>query len=272
MKKSLEIETKVGVFVTVGTGLVMLAILLLGGAESLFTRHNQYRTHFQSVEGLISGAKVVLSGLRIGTVKSVELDPGTRDIQVLLEVEKKYENWIREDTSAEILTQGVLGDKYISLNTGSESAPLLPAGGKISSAPTKDLAQFLSKGDQLMVSLNSIASTLDRLLKNFEQGNRSDIFFEGLANTAKNLSQATDKINQELDQVRLKSAIGHLDSILEKVNNGTGTLGALVNDPGLYYDARMLLGGANRNRIIRNLVRKTVKDGDEAAASKTESQ
>ena len=52
--------------------------------------------------------------------------------------------------------------------------------------------------------------------------------------------------------------------ILEKVNNGTGTLGALVNDPGLYEDARALVGGANRNRIVRNLVRKTAKDGEAA--------
>jgi phospholipid/cholesterol/gamma-HCH transport system substrate-binding protein len=52
-----------------------------------------------------------------------------------------------------------------------------------------------------------------------------------------------------------------LVEILDKVNNGAGTLGALVNDPGLYEDARALVGGANRNRIIRNLVRETAKDG-----------
>ena len=60
----------------------------------------------------------------------------------------------------------------------------------------------------------------------------------------------------------LKKTIHDVAQIVEKINNGSGTLGALVNDPSLYEDARSLVGGANRNRIIRNLVRKTTKDGD----------
>jgi phospholipid/cholesterol/gamma-HCH transport system substrate-binding protein len=73
-------------------------------------------------------------------------------------------------------------------------------------------------------------------------------------------------VNRELDGMKLKASTEQLHSILEKVNNGTGTLGALVNDPGLYYDARALLGGANRNRIVRNLVRQTIKDAEEDIA------
>jgi len=43
-------------------------------------------------------------------------------------------------------------------------------------------------------------------------------------------------------------------------------LGALVNDPALYYDVRALMGGANRNQLVRTVVRKAVREADEAAS------
>ena len=56
-----------------------------------------------------------------------------------------------------------------------------------------------------------------------------------------------------------------MNQIFEKINNGTGTIGALVNDPGLYDEVKALFGGANRNRVIRNLVRQTVKGSGQPA-------
>lgn len=263
---SLQTEIKVGIFVTLGTALTMFAILMLGNTENLFTRSNTYVAHFKSVEGLIRGAKVVLSGIQVGIVKDTEFDKATNDIAVTLEVGRKYAEWIRQGSGIEILTQGMLGDKYISISAGMPSEPILPDGAELPIRPTKDIAQFLTKGDQLMSSLTSIAINLDHLLKTFDTKNRPEMIFENLAATTKNLSTATGKMAQEFDNMKLKSSLHRLDSILTKIDNGTGTLGALVNDPTLYYDTRSLMGGANRNRVMRNLVRKTVQDGEEGAA------
>ena len=268
MKKPLEIEFKVGLFVTLGLGLIMFAIVILGGADSIFSRSNRYSIHFPSVDGLITGAKVVLGGLQVGTVESADFDSTEKDVKVNIKVFRKYEELIRKDSTAEILTQGVLGDKFISIMPGSQETETLPDKSEIPNRPTKDLAQFLTKGDQLMVSLNSIARSLDKIFKGFEKKNRSEVFFDGMSATATNLAEASKKLNTELDSVQLKSSIKNLNLILEKINNGTGTLGALVNDPGLYYDAKALLGGANRNKIVRNLVRKTIKASEEADSKK----
>ncbi len=277
MAKQFDLQLKVGLFVAAGVGLTMLSILLLGGADSIFKRTNTYFTHFPTVDGLIIGAKAVIGGLSVGAVTDVEFDAETKTIKVELKVDKKYEEWIRTDSNAEMLTQGVLGDKFISLTVGTPTQPPIKNHGEIPNRPTKDISQFLTKGDQLMVSLNSIAASLDRLLKTFESGNRSEIFFSGMTQTAKNMALASAKLNEGLDGAQLKGAVKNLNHILEKVNNGTGTLGALINDPGLYYDARNLMGGANRNRIVRNLVRQTIKESEEnqakeAAATPTPSK
>jgi phospholipid/cholesterol/gamma-HCH transport system substrate-binding protein len=77
---------------------------------------------------------------------------------------------------------------------------------------------------------------------------------------SQNLAQLSDKLNREFDQIQLRQATRNLNQIFEKINNGTGTIGALVNDPGLYDELRALTGGANRNRIMRNLIRQTIKE------------
>jgi phospholipid/cholesterol/gamma-HCH transport system substrate-binding protein len=262
MVKELETELRVGIFVSVGVGLILLAILGLGGADSLFSRHNEYHLHFSSVEGMVTGAKVVVGGLQVGTVKGVDLDLATKDIHVEISVNRKYQDWIRKNSTGEIATQGVLGDKYVILNAGTPSEPLIADGGTIEARPPRDLSQFLTKGDALLSSLNHLAQTLDQVMSSFAAEGRSTVFFENLAIVSKNLASTTSKLNGEMDGLRLKKATSHLAGILEKIDNGTGTIGALVNDPGLYYDTKALLGGANRNRIIRNLVRKTLKDNE----------
>ena len=263
MKKNLDKDYKIGLFVTVGLALIMIAITLLGGADSIFTRSTSYVAHLKSSEGLITGAKVVLAGVPIGTVKDLEFEPKTRTVRAEIVVQKKYAEAIKTDSMIELMTQGVLGDKYISIASNDSSEPPLSEGGELGVKPSQDLGQFVSKGDDLLTSLNSIAKSMNRLLGSLEAGNRSEMLFQGMATTAKNLSSASQKLNSQLDGMDLKKSANQLSQILEKINNGTGTLGALVNDPSLYDDARSLVGGANRNRIIRNLVRKTIKDSEE---------
>jgi phospholipid/cholesterol/gamma-HCH transport system substrate-binding protein len=62
------------------------------------------------------------------------------------------------------------------------------------------------------------------------------------------------------------SAAAHLDSILARIDRGEGTLGLLVSDPSLYHELRALLGGANRNVVVRSLIRLSTPDAPEEAA------
>ena len=75
----------------------------------------------------------------------------------------------------------------------------------------------------------------------------------------------------KFNQLKVKSAINHLNSILEKIDQGKGSVWwRLINDPGLYDDAKALVGQVNRNRIMRNLIRQTIKDNQEKAEDEEE--
>jgi phospholipid/cholesterol/gamma-HCH transport system substrate-binding protein len=264
-KKRIEIETKVGLFVGIGVVLLMLAIVVLGSAQSLFQRQSIFITHMSTAQGLIPGAKVMMSGIHVGTIESLIFDGERREVAIKFTVDRKSTVWMRKDSSVEVETQGVLGDKFLSVIPGTEASPQLADGDEVPVHAGKDLTQFLNNGDQLLISLNSIATDMSKILKDFEVDNRSDVFFQGLAMTSKNLSEASTKLNHQLDDVPLKSAIKNLNAILEKINSGSGTLGALVNDSELYDSAKALVGGANRNRVVRNLVRQAVEKGENEA-------
>jgi phospholipid/cholesterol/gamma-HCH transport system substrate-binding protein len=271
-QKRLETELKVGIFVSIGLVLVMIAILLLGSTENLLSRKSQFTIHINSAEGLIGGAKVMLGGIQIGTVDKVGFDNAQGNVVVTLNVTNENAKHIRKDSEAEIATQGVLGDRFVSITPGTAEAGNLPSGSDIPVLPSKGISQFLSQSDQLVARLTSVATSLDILLKQFNNQARSDKFFAGMAQTSKNLASATEKLDHQMDDLKLKKIIKNLESITDKINSGNGTMGALINDPGLYDNVKALVGQANRNRILRNLVRQTLRDSETKEAKDAEQQ
>lgn len=253
MKDTRSNDFKVGIFVTLGVAFSMVTILVLGGAENAFTRKMKYKTHFPTSNGIVTGSKVVLSGIPVGTVRGVEYNPSTKTVEIEMSVQRKYGEFVTEGSTVEVMTQGVLGDKYLGINPGGPGAALAE-GAAIPNLPSSDVSAFLSKTDAVMVNLNATVESLNRILRSLEKGNRID-------QIAENLSQASKGLSEFANSKNMAKTSKSLVEILDKVNNGVGTLGALVNDPGLYEDTRALVGGANRNRVIRNLVRESVKEG-----------
>jgi len=145
MNKVASQEYKVGIFVFSGLVFLIIAIFLLGDIENLFKRSKSYTAYFQNADGLLSGAKEELNGLKVGTVESVGLAPNDNRILVRIGVESKYTQWIRKNSRASLLTQGVLGDKYVTITAGSFDVPELAPGEVIESLETKQLAEFFNE-------------------------------------------------------------------------------------------------------------------------------
>src|SRR5258708_3570693 len=114
MSNRFEVNIKVGLFMTIGVSLLMGAIILLGGADNIFVRRVHYIIYLQNVDGLMVGSKVVLNGIRIGVIENMRFENERDKIKVSLAVERNYIPLVKKDTSVEVATQGVLGDKYVS--------------------------------------------------------------------------------------------------------------------------------------------------------------
>src|SRR5262249_30176337 len=131
-------------------------------------------TYLPEVEGLQTGAPVRLDGVEIGSVQSIQLTPRPEDhmhnITLVLRIEKKFQGDVRTDSSASLITEGLLGNRYVTVKRGLNGTPIpnngvLPGGQE---PQMTDLVQkFSSLSNQvsdILTKVNSGQGTLAKLL------------------------------------------------------------------------------------------------------------
>jgi phospholipid/cholesterol/gamma-HCH transport system substrate-binding protein len=122
--QSKALELLVGLFFTLGVAAVFILtfrVASLSGAgegESF-----EVVAAFENIGGLKPGAAVTLAGVRIGRVRQIVIDRNTFEANVTMRIGTAYDN-IPKDSSASILTAGLLGEQYIGLSPGGEDANL----------------------------------------------------------------------------------------------------------------------------------------------------
>lgn len=72
--------------------------------------------HFESIEGIVKGSDVKMSGIKIGYVDSIELDGATFLANVKLQIDKSYE--IPDDSRAIVTSSGLIGNRFINIVPG----------------------------------------------------------------------------------------------------------------------------------------------------------
>ncbi len=145
MKKT-HLDFLVGLFVAIGLVALLFLSLKVGKLSSASFRSGYPLVlQFDNIGGLKPRAPVKSAGVVVGRVASIDFDNQTYQAQVTLRIDKPYT--FPEDTSAKILTSGLLGEQYIGLTPGAEDKMLQP-GDKIlmaqSAVVLEDLiSQFL---------------------------------------------------------------------------------------------------------------------------------
>ncbi|KAJ4854072.1 outer membrane lipid asymmetry maintenance protein MlaD [Xylella fastidiosa subsp. multiplex] len=159
-----RLEFAVGTFL-----LLTLASLLVLAVASTNQRWsmggNQYTltAHFTQIGQLRKQAPVRISGVNIGQVSNITLDPKTFESVVTLSLDKQYKD-LPADTSANILTSGLLGESYINLLPGGDPEVLKPGDQIAFTQPAVDLIQLVGKymfsgGSDKSTSSNTTSTT-----------------------------------------------------------------------------------------------------------------
>jgi len=118
------IEIMVGFFMVLGI-LALLGLALNVSGLKLAAKANTYtvQARFENIGGLTSRAKVTLSGVQIGEVKSIQIDKKRLVAIVTMKIYSDVD-YLSVDSSAKILTAGLLGEQYIGISVGFEEASL----------------------------------------------------------------------------------------------------------------------------------------------------
>lgn len=252
-------EWKVGIFVFLG--ILALLYLTVQLAQEAFTPKDSYRIYavFDSVSGLIRGAKVEMAGVPIGKVGEISLTPeGKAKVELL--IYKKYK--IQEDALAVVRTFGVLGDKYVELKPGYSSNYLAEGAMLAKTESAVDLDQILASIGPAVEGLKEVLGTqegkenLKILVANIRDASESfkkiaDKVEKGQGTLGKLI--ADDKLYKDFVALSqsLKNASQKLEVLAQQIDKGEGTLGKLIKDESLYVTLKNT--AANLEKVSKKL-------------------
>jgi len=118
-----ELDLWVGVFVVIGVGALLFLSLKVANLASFSAGDTyQVKAKFDNIGGLKVRAPVKSAGVVVGRVSDIRFDNETFEALVTMSLESRYQ--FPRDTSAKILTSGLLGEQYIGLNAGGDTVNL----------------------------------------------------------------------------------------------------------------------------------------------------
>lgn len=357
MERDRSLEIKVGIFVALAVAGFVAMIIVLGSEDSLFEERYALRAKFGDVNGLRVGAAVFLAGMDCGLVSDVTFPGQLSDptVHVSMSIRQACRERIRGDSVASISSQGLLGDKLISISVGSEARNVLAEGSWLESTEPAELTDFLDDGRDIVATVKSIVDKIDTALGSDDgQGAGKSVLaivqsirdilaeVEGgqgvihalvydkkitsdlkgavsalddvaddfaavaseikdgdgfvhnlvyedeitpkLVSLVENLNGTGQRIDSLVKEIQegdglihdlvytdegqsmladLKDVSADIKDIVSATKRGEGTIGGLLVDPTIYQDVKILLGKAQRNKILKAYVRDTLRRNEQ---------
>ena len=191
----------VGIFVILALALIVVTLVFIGRGQKWFEKRYRYTVVFNKVQGLKPGTGVTISGMEVGFVKSLRLNPQSK-VDITLEVLETYRDYIRKDSQATI-SSGLLGGKAVEVTVGSPDQPALPEGATITSQEPKELTDFLKE-----IDVKAPLKKLDEALEN--------------------VKSITEKLNNPRGE--LFTLLKNVEFVTAQLKNGRGNVGAVLQD------------------------------------------
>ena len=245
MKKKIERNIKSIAFIVVGSVLLISYMMVIGNYQTILFRVNKYKILLNNSEGLFNSGYAAVNGLRAGNITDITLE-GDK-VLVTIAIKKKYAHFINQSSLAYVKGSGVLGDKYIYIET-KEEAPILPNHSFIKTKDDSDIGSDIASDIQKLV--HEVNLFVQELNKEGEQN---------LAQELKNISNQIQTLLSDKNNQSIQKILTHFGSILQKIDNGQGTLGALINNQELHNKAVSFLGQDSYSNIMKLLLRRKKK-------------
>ena len=231
-------ETKVGIFVLIGILLFGAAVFLLG--DYSFQRYYTVYAEFSDVAGLPSKATVKLSGVEVGKIRKIFL----KEDKVVVQLALREGVRIYRDARYLVGSTSVIGSKFLEIDQGTPAAGVVTAGETVRGEAVLPLDRAMARMMTDLQSLikdvrgdGSLSRNLNGIMTNLRDvsANLNDLLSDSQPH-ARNVMERLDSITAKLDDMLEKTG-----AIVDKINNGEGTVGALVSDKQMKEDVTSTL-------------------------------
>lgn len=247
----------VGAFVVLGLLLFAVGLFLIGDRRMMFAETSEVYAEFAQIAGLQNGAKVRVAGMDAGEVEAIHV-PATPSakFRVRMRIREDLHPLLRLDSLATIQNDGLVGNKFVQVESGTDQSPIVPDGGTIQSREPFDLATMLQKMNE---SIDLVTTTIVEVKGNAEEA------LLAVSAMAKDGQLLMKDIGSEVRAITTsgQKVSADLQVIVAGVRQGRGSVGKLVNDDSLYNKIQGITDEAAK--AIANL-REATQDAKAAVA------
>ncbi len=247
IKKSASQKLKLGIFVVLGTMLLIAALYSIGNRQNLFGDNIKIMTQFTNVNGLELGNNVRYSGINVGTVSKIKM---INDTQIIVEmlIKESIGKHIKKDAVATINSDGLVGNMIVNI---------LPRESKKLPVASGDTIQSFSKigTDDMLTTLNVTNENAALLTADLLKITTEIIDGKGTLGLLINDSIMAKDLKLTIYELRKAStgasqAITELNTIISSINQNESVAGVLLSDS---------LSGQKMKTIVSNLEQSSVE-------------
>ena len=262
-------ELRVGLFVLAGIVLIVVGIFYVTGTGALGPKY-RITTFLPEVDGLAVGAPVSINGVEVGNVDSISIAPSrpgqppvpNRSVEVVMRISRTFQDYIRTDSYATLLTEGFLGNRVVNIQRG-YTGQVLGDGQELPGREEAAMKQIVERGADLMQNLSALSTQVGSIVSTIQHGQGTlgklltdETAYNRINGILGRIDQVTASVQQGQGTIgklvasdelynRFNSAAGRLDNVMGAVEQQKGSLGKFIFDPSVHESARQFLNNGN---------------------------
>jgi phospholipid/cholesterol/gamma-HCH transport system substrate-binding protein len=208
MPKESNYKWKLGLFAVMALVIAVTAIYFIGKQKNKFGSVLHINALFKSVSGLKIGSNVRFGGIDIGTVDDIGFVSDTT-VQVQMIIQNKVQKFIKKDAIASIGSEGLMGDKVITITPGTTGQEPVTEGSTLGSRPAIEteaiMASLKTSADNAAIITSNLADISTRITKG--RGALGKLLNDttmasNISSTMKNLKKSTEGLNENMEAAK----------------------------------------------------------------------
>lgn len=226
-------QLKVGTMILVALLVMIVAVYQLGRAANLFTERYELVALLPNANGLREGGSVTVAGQLAGTVKSIKFLPvdgdTTRNLEVVLQLDKDLTDQIRADSRGKVRTLGLLGDKIVDISPGTPRHAVMAEGDTIIMGESLDFEEVISQASAAVDDMVQLTHDLREISGGIVRG-------EGTMGQLITNRSLYDE---------LTSTLTRTNQMMARMQNPNGTFGRMLDDPAMYQNLTKMIASVD---------------------------
>jgi phospholipid/cholesterol/gamma-HCH transport system substrate-binding protein len=205
MPKEKSYKWKLGAFSVGALVIAIGAIYYIGQQKNKFGSVIHVYSLFKSVSGLKNGSNVRLGGIDVGTVDAISLVTDTT-VQIDMIIKKKVQKFIKKDARASISSEGLMGDKVVTITAGTPSQPVVQNGDSLRSITPIEtdaiMASLKTSADNAAIITGNLADISSRIKSG--KGALGKLLHDttlssNISTTVRNLKSGSKKLDENME-------------------------------------------------------------------------